>query len=46
LITGVYGMNFESMPELEWPIGYPIVVLAIVGISVALYAYFRRIKWL
>jgi magnesium transporter len=46
LITGVYGMNFESMPELEWPIGYPVVVLAIVGISVALYAYFRRIKWL
>jgi magnesium transporter len=46
LITGVYGMNFESMPELGWPAGYPMVVLAIVGISVALNAYFRRIKWL
>jgi magnesium transporter len=46
LITGVYGMNFESMPELGWAAGYPVVISAIVGISVALYAYFRRIKWL
>jgi magnesium transporter len=46
LITGVYGMNFESMPELGWTVGYPVVISAIVGISVALYAYFRRIKWL
>jgi magnesium transporter len=46
LITGVYGMNFESMPELGWVAGYPVVILAIVAISVGLYAYFRRIKWL
>ncbi len=46
LITGVYGMNFESMPELAWVAGYPVVISGIVGISVALYVYFRRIKWL
>jgi magnesium transporter len=46
LITGVYGMNFESMPELGWVAGYPMVISGIVGISVGLYAYFRRIKWL
>jgi magnesium transporter len=46
LITGVYGMNFESMPELGWTVGYPTVITLIVGISAALYAYFRRINWL
>ena len=46
LLTGVYGMNFESMPELTSPLGYPLAVLAIVAVSVGLYAYFRKIRWL
>ncbi len=45
-IVGIYGMNFAYMPELEWRYGYFIIliVLAVVGISLAV--YFRRRRWL
>lgn len=46
LIAGVYGMNFENMPELAWPLGYPMAVLAMLGLSSLLYAIFRRRGWL
>lgn len=45
-ITGVYGMNFRYMPELEWRWGYPLVMLGMGGIAVALFVYFRRKKWI
>jgi magnesium transporter len=45
-IVGIYGMNFRYMPELEWRWGYPLVMLGMAGIAVALYFYFRRKKWL
>ena len=45
-IAGLYGMNFENMPELGWSLGYPIVLGAIVVVCVSLYTYFRRIGWL
>lgn len=45
-ITGIYGMNFRSMPELEWRWGYPLTMLGMASIAVALYFYFRRKKWL
>ena len=45
-IAGVYGMNFRYMPELAWRWGYPLVMLGMAGIAVALYFYFRRKKWL
>jgi magnesium transporter len=45
-ITGVYGMNFDHMPELGWRFGYPAVLLVIVGICFSLYRYFKRIQWL
>ena len=46
MIAGIYGMNFRFMPELGWPLGYPIVLLLIiVGCSV-LYAHFKRAGWL
>jgi magnesium transporter len=45
-IVGIYGMNFRYMPELEWPWGYPLVMLGMAGIAIALYFYFRRKKWL
>jgi len=45
-LTGIYGMNFRFMPELAWRWGYPLVLLGMAGIAVALYAYFRRKKWL
>jgi magnesium transporter len=45
-ITGIYGMNFEYMPELEWKLGYPLVIVVIVIVCGLLYRQFRRIGWL
>jgi len=45
-ITGIYGMNFRFMPELEWRWGYPLALLGMAIIAVALYFYYRRKKWL
>jgi magnesium transporter len=45
-IAGIYGMNFEHMPELKWRFGYPLVLTVIVVICVGLYQYFRRAGWL
>jgi len=46
MIAGIYGMNFQYMPELASPLGYPIVMGLIVSISVGLYLCFRRWNWL
>ena len=46
LIAGIYGMNFRHMPELEWPLGYPMALLLMVAVSLALVVYFRRKDWL
>jgi len=45
-IAGIYGMNFEFMPELTWPWAYPLVLLVIVVIGISMLIYFRRKKWL
>ncbi|MBN1810976.1 MAG: magnesium/cobalt transporter CorA [Anaerolineae bacterium] len=45
LIAGVYGMNFRYMPELEWPWGYPMVWLVMLGVVVVMLVYFRKKKW-
>ena len=45
-VAGIYGMNFEHMPELEWRFGYPAVLLLILVACAALYARFRRSGWL
>ena len=45
-IAGVYGMNFEYMPELKWRWAYPVLWGVFVGISVFLLSYFKRKKWL
>jgi magnesium transporter len=45
-IAGIYGMNFEYMPELQSKWGYPAVWLAIIGICGGLWLRFRRIGWL
>ncbi|MEZ5503447.1 MAG: magnesium/cobalt transporter CorA [Halioglobus sp.] len=44
-ITGIYGMNFESMPELKWAWGYPAVWGVFITTTVALYVYFRKKGW-
>ena len=46
LITGIYGMNFDYMPELHWTFGYPLALALMVSISVGLYAVFRHVRWL
>jgi magnesium transporter len=46
LVGTVYGMNFDYMPELHWTLGYPFALLLMVGVSVSLYAVFKRRGWL
>jgi magnesium transporter len=46
LIAGIYGMNFDFMPELKWRFGYIGALGSMLVIGVAIYLYFRRIKWL
>lgn len=45
-ITGIYGMNFQYMPELSVPWAYPAVWIVIIVVSVSLLAYFKHKKWL
>jgi magnesium transporter len=46
LVAGIYGMNFQYMPELGWRWGYPVVWLAMLVIGALMLVYFRRKKWL
>jgi magnesium transporter len=45
-IAGIYGMNFQNMPELHWRFGYPIIMLGIIGICGLLYSRFKRSGWI
>jgi magnesium transporter len=51
-IAGVYGMNFDrnsgplNMPELAWPIGYPVVLLIMAAVAGGMLLYFKRKRWL
>lgn len=46
LIAGIYGMNFKFMPELGWRYGYVGALILMLFTGLALYFYFRRIRWL
>ena len=46
LVAGIYGMNFEHMPELTWRYGYPMSLALMVGIAWLLYTYFKKSGWL
>ena len=46
MLAGIYGMNFEHMPELEWTFGYPLVVGVMAVICLSLFRYFKRSGWL
>jgi magnesium transporter len=46
LIAGVYGMNFQNMPEIAWRWGYPFAMLMMVGIDLYLFYRFRKARWL
>ena len=45
-ITGLYGMNFRHMPELEVPVAYPAVLFIMLVLAIIMLIYFRRRKWL
>ncbi len=46
LIAGIYGMNFEHMPELHWKFGYPMSLAAMAALGFFLYRSMRRRDWL
>lgn len=45
-IVGVYGMNFDYLPEIHWKYAYPIVWLVMIGIVLGMLKYFRNKKWI
>ena len=45
-IVGIYGMNFEHMPELKWEWGYPLVLGVMAAIAIAMLGFFIRKKWI
>jgi len=45
-VAGIYGMNFEFMPELHWRYGYPAVLAVSLVASIILYRQFRKSGWL
>ncbi|PKH10216.1 MULTISPECIES: magnesium/cobalt transporter CorA [Planomicrobium] len=44
-IAGIYGMNFEHMPELTWQYGYFLTLVVMVVLAVAMFGWFRRLGW-
>jgi magnesium transporter len=44
-MAGVYGMNFRFMPELEWRLGYPVVLLGMATVAGVMLILFKRRKW-
>ena len=46
MVAGIYGMNFENLPELQWKYGYYVVLCALAAVSAGLFRVFRRNKWL
>jgi len=46
MVAGIYGMNFEHMPELQWRFGYPLMLAIVITICLFLYWRFKRAGWL
>ena len=46
VFTGIWGMNFKNMPELEWSYGYPVSLVIIIFVCGFLYLRFKRTDWL
>ncbi|WP_408059231.1 CorA family divalent cation transporter [Streptomyces erythrochromogenes] len=46
LVGTIYGMNFESMPELGWSFGYPLAICLMGMVCISLYVIFKRRDWL
>lgn len=46
LIAGIYGMNFASMPEIHWKLGYPVALLLMCAACAGWYVFFRKRRWI
>ncbi len=46
MVAGIYGMNFDTMPELRWQFGYPLVLASLVLVTALLYRKFKKSGWL
>jgi magnesium transporter len=46
MVAGIYGMNFENLPELQWKYGYYVVLGALAAVSAGLFRLFRKNNWL
>jgi magnesium transporter len=46
MVAGIYGMNFDTMPELRWQFGYPLVLGSLVLVTALLYRKFKKSGWL
>ena len=46
MIAGIYGMNFEHMPELKWTYGYPLTLGVMAGLDLFLWRKFKQTGWL
>ena len=46
MIVGVYGMNFDVMPELHWVVGYPLAIGLMIVTGVAPFLWFKKKGWL
>lgn len=46
LITGIYGMNFERIPELQWDFGYPMALGLMLTVVIGIYLWFQKQGWL
>ena len=45
-VAGVYGMNFDHMPELHWALGYPLAIAMMAATAALMYTIFKRKGWL
>jgi magnesium transporter len=46
MVAGIYGMNFDHMPELQWPYGYPLSLALMAVLDGYIFYRLRRAKWL
>ena len=46
LVAGIYGMNFRTMPDLDWPRGYPFAIALMAAVSAGLSVVFTTHDWL
>ncbi|MDO9548359.1 MAG: magnesium/cobalt transporter CorA [Candidatus Marinimicrobia bacterium] len=44
-LAGIYGMNFQYMPELAWKFGYPMALAVMVSVGIVMLVFFKRKKW-